>query len=114
MTYTPPAGDNLSLSLYPFSKRPTTSLTLYVDDHGPGVITGRVTDTTGDPVENVIVEAIDQNGTSVEQTTTDAYGEYRLFVSGGGTFHVLTRNERDTRLDQSSVSVPESVVDPTA
>jgi hypothetical protein len=54
-----------------------------VEGAGDG-ITGRVTDgRTGEPAPNIAVEARNADGSAAGRTTTDAKGEYRLFVRPG-------------------------------
>lgn len=108
--YTPPAGDGVTLTLRPFYPRPAESLTLFVDDHGPGIIKGTVELEAGVDAEGATVEAVEQDTLDVYRTTTDAHGEYRIEVPAGGTFHVMTRTTVDGTVvatdSRPNVSVP--------
>jgi len=110
--YTPPAGDGVTLTLRPFHARPADSLTLFVDDHGPGIIKGTVELEAGVDAEGATVEAVEQTSLEVYRTTTDAYGEYRIEVPEGGTFHVMTRITADGTV-QATDSRPDVSVPPT-
>ena len=61
---------------------------LTIDRHGPGALTGTVTeDGSGDPVEGVTVTLYEAGGTmSVASETTDANGGYDFGEVNGGTF----------------------------
>lgn len=108
--YTPPAGDDVTLTMRPFYSRPADSLSLFVDDHGPGIIKGTVELEAGIEAAEATVEAVEQDTLEVYRTTTDAHGEYRIEVPEGGTFHVMTRTTVDGTVQATdsrpNVSVP--------
>lgn len=110
--YTAPAPDSVTLTLRPFTPKNPDDVTLYVDDFGPGVITGRVTDTNGNPVEGAYIKAVDQDALSAQRVQTDQYGEYHIYEPDGGTFHVTARLEEGGDV-LSSVSLPSVTVGST-
>jgi len=90
MPYTPPPGDSLELTLRPFTEQPAGDLRFEMNDHGPGLLKGRVTDTDGNPLPGATVQATDQATLETITTTTNAEGEYRLPASEG-TYHIACR-----------------------
>lgn len=56
---------------------------------GEGSISGTVTDTAGDPVEDVFVTVRDVDGAFVAGDFTDAAGDYAVTNVGGGSYGVL-------------------------
>jgi hypothetical protein len=64
---------------------------------GPeGTITGKVTDTEGAPLENICVEASDENGPAGIVAHTDSGGQYSLNALSGGSYKLKFSDCQDT------------------
>ena len=87
---------------------------LTIDRHGPGALTGTVTeDGSGDPVEGVTVTLYEDGGiVSVGSTTTAADGTYTFVEVNGGTFDLeFTATGYDTEwFDNAADAASGSIV----
>ena len=82
-----------------------------VEGAGDG-IAGRVTDgQTGEPAPNISVEARNADGSVASRTTTDARGEYRLFVQPG-SYTVVASGVSYETAQKAVVEVREGVSSP--
>jgi hypothetical protein len=71
-----------------------------------GVITGRVIDAAGDPSPGIDVRALTAADVTIDLSTTDDRGEYRLFGLAPGNYVVSASAYRPPRVEGSQYIVP--------